>query len=117
MKGAKRARYDIQGSGLPPPHADSRLQSISISAGKIVTGGAAVALGIMDRPPHMPANGYLPKLISLESRYMMFWDEGTKQGWLVNGTSCLLHLVRSYLRYVSKGNFASRLLFDSKKLK
>jgi hypothetical protein len=38
------------------------------------------------------------------------WDEGEKRGWLVNGTSALLHLVRARFENIRSGNFGS--LFD-----
>lgn len=48
---------------------------------------------------------------------MVLWDEEDKRGWLVNGTSALLHLVRSSLDNDSKGECNSKFLFNAKLLK
>jgi hypothetical protein len=41
----------------------------------------------------------------------VFWDEGDKRGWLVNGTSALLHLVRASLEHDRTGKFRSAYIF------
>jgi hypothetical protein len=49
----------------------------------------------------------------------MLWDESEKRGWLVNGTSALLHLTRASLEADGNPNdkFKSVFLFDSKSIK
>lgn len=47
----------------------------------------------------------------IEKKYVVLWDEETKRGWLVNGTSALLHLVRMSLK-VYKKDYSQELLFD-----
>jgi hypothetical protein len=47
----------------------------------------------------------------IETKYVVLWDEETKRGWLVNGTSALLHLVRMSLK-VYKKDYSQELLFD-----
>jgi hypothetical protein len=42
---------------------------------------------------------------------MIFWDEGDKRGWLVNGTGALLHLLRASLIH-RKRLFGSEILLD-----
>ena len=110
--GSKNARYSIRGTGLPGPHAGAFLEKVSITGGKFVTGGATFAIGVNNVPPHFVREGYIPKLIRLEEKYVVLWDEEVKQGWLVNGTSALLHLVRGALNRYQEGSFASELLFD-----
>jgi nucleoside phosphorylase len=44
---------------------------------------------------------------------VILWDEDTKRGWLVNGTSALLHLVRASLEHDSKDKFSSEFIFRS----
>lgn len=52
----------------------------------------------------------------LETKYVVLWDDAFKKGWLVNGTSALLHLVRAWLEFSSKDNFAFHFLFDPSKM-
>lgn len=47
---------------------------------------------------------------------MVLWDEDNKRGWLINGTSALLHLVRASLEQDSKDKFSSEFLFRVEKL-
>lgn len=42
---------------------------------------------------------------------MVFWDEQEKRGWLVNGTSALLHLTRASLAADGNDKFRSASLF------
>jgi hypothetical protein len=71
-------QYLIQESGLPPPHADCVLEKALITAGKTINVGAQIVLGIKDRGMHIHENNYFPKLLSIETRHMIFWDECTK---------------------------------------
>jgi hypothetical protein len=47
----------------------------------------------------------------IEKKYVALWDEETKRGWLINGTSALLHLIRMSLRLYRK-DYSDELLFD-----
>ncbi|KAN0086849.1 hypothetical protein V8E54_000537 [Elaphomyces granulatus] len=114
--GAAEARYDIDGSGLPWPNSGCLLEKVSISGGKIITAGVTLAVGVKDPPLHLTRNGYIPKLQWIHTKYVVLWDEQDKRGWLVNGSSALLHLVRASLKYYSKDAFSSQLLFDPSKM-
>jgi hypothetical protein len=48
----------------------------------------------------------------LDQRYVVLWDEGEKRGWLVNGPSALLHLLRASLEHCGKGKFSDEFLFN-----
>ncbi|EUC39412.1 hypothetical protein COCCADRAFT_152 [Bipolaris zeicola 26-R-13] len=87
--GAEDADYDIKGTDLPPPRAGALLEKFTFNLGKVFTAGATIA----------------PR------KYVVLWDEETKRGWLVNGTSALLHLVRMSLK-VYKKDYSQELLFD-----
>ena len=52
----------------------------------------------------------------LQTKYVILYDEAFKKGWLVNGTSALLHLVRAWLEFSSKDDFATHFLFDPSKM-
>lgn len=51
--------------------------------------------------------GYIDKLKSIDEKYVVLWDESDKRGWLVNGTSALLHLVRASLYHRSRDKFSA----------
>ena len=90
---------------------------MSISGGKIITGGVTFAVAMKDIPPHLTRNGYVPKLKWIATKYVVLWDEADKRGWLVNGISALLHLVRASLEHYSTDDFSSSFLFNPSKIK
>ncbi|KAL6890930.1 hypothetical protein GGI43DRAFT_430478 [Trichoderma evansii] len=109
--GAAEANYTVQRSGLPEPTADCVLHKISISAGKHITGGIDFAMGIKDQPIYIARGGYTNKLEWIHERFIVLWDEKYKRGWLVNGTTALLHLSRAALNRKQEGSFKHKLLF------
>ena len=74
-------------------------------------------MGVKDVPLHLGRNGYILKLKWMATKYVVLWDEADKRGWLVNGTSALLHLVRAWLHHSSQDDFAASFLFDPAKMK
>jgi hypothetical protein len=93
------------------------LEKTSLSVGKLITGGATFAMGVKDRSIHVNYRGYLRQLQWTEKKHVVLWDEGDKRGWLVNGTSVLLHLVRAYLDYSGQSRLSASFLFTPEKLK
>lgn len=113
LTGAADAEYLVRRSRLPAPNADCVLEKVSIAGGKYVTGGAAFAMGIRDTPIHVSQNSYVSKLQWISKKSVVMWDEEEKRGWLVNGTSALLHLLRASLEYNRTDKFNSAFLFKS----
>ncbi|RYC54786.1 hypothetical protein CHU98_g11423 [Xylaria longipes] len=109
--GTTRATYDIERSHLPRAHSHHMLEKVEISAGQFVTGTAAFTLGNREKPVHISRFGFLTKLQWISSKHMVLWDEGGKRGWLVNGASVLLHILRASLAH-SKRKFGSEWLLD-----
>ncbi|KAI0175689.1 hypothetical protein GGR52DRAFT_324537 [Hypoxylon sp. FL1284] len=97
--GTNQAPLNVGPSGLPIAHSRCALEKAEISAGQIVTGTLAFTLGNKEKSPHIPISGYCDKLQTISSRYFLFWDEGEKKGWLVDGASALLHMLRASLEY------------------
>jgi hypothetical protein len=89
---------------------------LNISGGKLITAGATVALGTQHIPAHMEPGSYIGKLQLLDSKYVVLWDDASKRGWLVNGSSALLHLIRAKLSFTLRGNFSSQLIFNPTKM-
>jgi hypothetical protein len=114
--GTSDASYKIERSRLPKPHAGCVLDKCSISGGKFVTAGLSFALGIRDKSVRITRKGYIRRLEWISKKFIVFWDEGEKRGWLVNGTSALLHLVRASLEHNSQSKFRSTYVFNPKDL-
>jgi nucleoside phosphorylase len=74
-------------------------------------GGPSFILGVKDTPAHVSRNGYIPKLRWIGTKFILLWDESDKRGWLVNGTTALLHIVRASLAYNSKDKFKAAFMF------
>ncbi|KAK0646785.1 hypothetical protein B0T16DRAFT_493694 [Cercophora newfieldiana] len=114
--GAADADFKIGGSGLPPPHPGCLLEKVVISGGQVITGGAQFAVGTRDIPLHITREGHIPRLKWLATKFVVFWDEAEKRGWLVNGTSALLHSVRASLELDREGDFAFLCAFDPNRM-
>ncbi|PKY06683.1 hypothetical protein P168DRAFT_232537 [Aspergillus campestris IBT 28561] len=110
--GESDASYDIKNSGLPrPSESSSILNSASLSAGHMVTGGPVFNMGRKDI--RLRRNPYIKKIKWISQRYVTFWDVGEKRGWLVNGASALLHLVRASIAQDQHDRrFSSLCLFN-----
>lgn len=48
----------------------------------------------------------------MATKFVLLWDESDKRGWLINGTSALLHVVRASLAHDRSGDFSSAFLFE-----
>ncbi len=64
----------------------------------------------------MTRNGYIPRLKWISTKLVVLWDEADKRGWLINGTSALLHVVRASLDHDSRDKFKSAFVFKSEDL-
>ncbi|KAF5985426.1 nucleoside phosphorylase [Fusarium bulbicola] len=110
------AQYHVRHSELPKPQPGCALAGTMITLGRMITGGHSFQLGIKDTPVHAVRNGYIPRLKWISSKFFLLWDEGDKRGWLTNGTSALLHVVRASLAYDSSDKFRSAFIFKSEDL-
>ncbi|PTB38353.1 hypothetical protein M441DRAFT_146602, partial [Trichoderma asperellum CBS 433.97] len=107
---ANEANYNVQRSSLPRPTADCIFHDISISAGKKLTGRLNFSIG-RDHTTLFLGRHYLTKLKWIHTKYVVLWDERYKRGWLVNGTTALLHLSRAALKREQGGSSESSLLY------
>ncbi|RKK92206.1 hypothetical protein BFJ68_g8637 [Fusarium oxysporum] len=111
--GSAQARYDVRHSELPKPHSQCALAGTIITLGRMITGGSSFELGIKDTPVHVARNGFIPRLKWISSKFFLLWDENDKRGWLTNGTSALLHVVRASLAFDSTDKFQSAFIFKA----
>ncbi|KAK6828387.1 hypothetical protein PG987_011728 [Apiospora arundinis] len=107
--GTSMAEYKISRSQLPRPKAGCALEKIEVSGGQFVTGTAAFAIGRREKPCIITRHGYFKKLQWISSKYVVFWDDVEKRGWLVNGASALLHLLQATIQH-SRDIFQSEFL-------
>ncbi|OXV11398.1 hypothetical protein Egran_00836 [Elaphomyces granulatus] len=115
--GAADATYTVETSRLPRPHEGCVLEKVFIRAGSIIRGDTRFALGHKDTPIYISRqNDYISKLIWISEKFVVLWDEEDKRGWLINGISALLHLLRASLESDIAGQFKSVMLFEPKEI-
>ncbi|KAM5348872.1 hypothetical protein ACJ41O_008695 [Fusarium nematophilum] len=84
LVGSPEADYNIRVSSLPPPPSKGVLDKLQIGVSMQVTA--------------------IPS-VTLASKSVLFHDVGTRNAWLIDGASALLHLVRASLEYDKQGRF------------
>ncbi|KAK7990856.1 hypothetical protein PG990_015136 [Apiospora arundinis] len=95
--GTHTANYKVHRSQLPRAKTNCALEKIEVTGGQFITGTAGFVLGRREKPACITRHGYFRKLQWIASKYIVFWDDEEKRGWLVNGASALLHLLRAHL--------------------
>lgn len=107
------ANYHIGSCGPSKPHVDCILADTGVFRGRGITSGSQYLAGKKDTPEHIShreGDGYIPMLKWLAKKFVILWDEQDKRGWLVSGTSALLHLVRAFLVTESTDDFGDYLI-------
>jgi hypothetical protein len=100
----------VRRSDLPRPSAGFVLEKAEIQGGQFVTGTLGFALGAREKPVHISRHGYLLKLQWLAKKSVIFWDEEDARGWLTNGTSALLHILRANIQHSREQSGSAFLL-------
>lgn len=114
--GSLEANYSIRGTKPAPPSAGFFLDKVTISVGRTIGGAAEFTPAVKESPPQLKIKGMIFRLNRLSQRYVVFWDKEAERGWLVNGTSALLHLVRASLEYHENGAYSASYIFDKSKM-
>ncbi|KAH8172227.1 Pfs domain protein [Sarocladium implicatum] len=109
--GSSQSNYIVGSSGLNKPPQSGALAGLFVSPGRGIMGGSTFILGQKDTPAHIARNGYIPKLQWISTQFVLLWDEADRRGWLVNGTSALLHIVRSSLAHNRADKFKAAFMF------
>ena len=117
--GAPDANYVIEPSRLRGPSTGCAFEKVTITAGQYLTAGVEASIGKKDKAVHLRGrNDYVSQLKWISKKYVVLFDvEEQQRGWLVDGSSALLHLVRASLKHDETDDFQSLFLFDSKNLK
>lgn len=98
--GTDSCNYKVVRSHLPGPQHGCILENFSITGGKFINAGVNFSIGNKDKPIHVSSHkGYSKKIQWISKKFVVLWDEEAKRGWLVNGATALLHLVRASLDY------------------
>lgn len=108
--GTPTVRYeDIRWTGSNFSSPGCALEKLTISGGKFITGGATFAKGNKDTPIYLSRGGpYLQEIHFARNINVVLYDIKDRRGWLVDGASALLHIVRTQL---SSSPYCSSLLF------
>ncbi|KAK6501959.1 hypothetical protein TWF481_009777 [Arthrobotrys musiformis] len=114
--GAADANYDVQPANNSRAYEGCLLQKARILKRRQITGGAPYILGNKDIPPHSPGNILVENLLWIHKRFIVLWDDRDKRGWLVNGTSALLHLLRKSLENDRTGDFGSYFCLQKERI-
>ncbi|KAJ8113914.1 hypothetical protein ONZ43_g5031 [Nemania bipapillata] len=114
--GSAQAQHPVTHSGLPKPHAGCTLANMIVYPGRMIMGGPTFNIGTKDTPAQVSRKHYIPRLKWISTKFVLLWDERDKRGWLINGTSALLHIVRASLMHDSEDKFSSAFIFKSEDL-
>ncbi|KAJ5548251.1 hypothetical protein N7513_005485 [Penicillium frequentans] len=118
LAGSRDASYSVETSGLPKASPTCLLANVSISQGRRVTEGAGnISFGLKDLKSGGIRRHYIRKMKAIEKRFVLLWDEEYKRGWLVNGATALLHLVRASLEEDRNGVFSAATIFHPAKMR
>ena len=110
--------YSVKPSKLPVPSSTVSIKGFSLTGNYMGVGFALpILLGLRDPPTWIEPNLKSPerKIGFLARVYMILWDTEFLRGWLVDGPSVLLHLVRASLKLARDEN-ESTFHLDMKKL-
>lgn len=103
-------------SRLPKPYPDCALYGMRVVEGKLILSGPEFFIGAKDTPEHVARKGNIRRLKWMSTKFVLLWDERDKRGWLINGTTALLHIVRAFLSHAKEDNFKSAFQFNDEDL-
>lgn len=90
-------------------------QKLTISFSKLLGGSVNAVRGIRDKPEFFKHSGYSIQIKNARNIYVVLYDVGAQRGWLVDGASALLHLVRTQVvrePYGGAGSLFNNLRFN-----
>lgn len=97
--GSQQADYDnINFSGGAQASAGLRAEAaVNFTAGKYLTLSSKVSRGIKDTPEYLPSDDYVQDMEAAAGISVVISDATTRQQWLADGASVVLHLGRAWL--------------------
>ncbi|KAI1131491.1 hypothetical protein F5Y10DRAFT_233341 [Nemania abortiva] len=102
--GTDKAPYPVKKPALDAPNDKCILYQTRPSWVKVIEKQPSYYRTHREEPAHMHYGGDLHhrRLERLKDKYVNLWDVESERGWLVNGVSALLHLLRARLEHVSE---------------
>ena len=91
-------------------------QKLTISISKIVGASGTVVRGNRDKPVYVQQSAYSVQIKNARNIYVLLYDVAARRGWLTDGASALLHLVRTQVvrePYGGIGSLFNNLAFNS----
>lgn len=104
--GARNANYAVGWSGLPNPDQNCALEKVTISCGQFINVGLSCALGIKDKALSINfGDDYYGVLDNIADHHFVLFDPDSsdRRGWLLDGASTLLHLLRASIKNYKEG--------------
>jgi hypothetical protein len=97
--GTPQADYGSIGfSGGIPASAGLRAEAaVNFTAGKYLTLSSKVSRGIKDTPEYLASDDYVQDMDAASRMGVVLSDTTTRQHWLADGASAILHLCRAWL--------------------
>ena len=86
-------------------------QKLTISVSKVIGGSGNILRGNKDKPVYVEQGEYSVQIENARSINVVLYDVTTQQGWLTDGASALLHLVRTQV--VRKPYGGSKSVFNN----
>jgi hypothetical protein len=107
---------EIDWAGARPCSATLAVeQKLTISIGKLVGGSTSIIRGNRDRPEYIKQSAYAMQIKNARDGHVVLYDVAARRGWLVDGASALLHLVRTQVvrePYGQSGSLFNNLMFN-----
>ncbi|KAJ1326978.1 ankyrin repeat domain-containing protein 50 [Microdochium nivale] len=103
--GAPDANHPVCSSTLAKDPWKTGFEDRVLEIGRLIS-SQGIVKGSRDIPRHLSRNkDYYTQMMWLQTRKIILWDEGDKRGWLADGLSVLLHLLRAHILHHSTGQF------------
>jgi hypothetical protein len=114
--GTKETNYsDINWPGSSFASAGIAVEKASIMVGNYLSGGASFTRGNKDTPIYLHRGGpYQQEIHSAYNMKVVLYDTTDRRGWLIDGSSALLHITRTQL---GSSPYSESDLFDIDKFK
>ncbi|KAI0446019.1 hypothetical protein F4803DRAFT_569193 [Xylaria telfairii] len=101
--GTDKAPYPVKKPALDALNDECILHGIQTPRVKAIEKQHNYHIADKEKPTHMRYGENLhQRLEKLKDQYVILWDVESERGWLVNGTSAWLHLLRARLKQVSE---------------
>jgi hypothetical protein len=70
-------------------------QKLTVSVSKVLVMGGNIIRGDRDKPTYVTTSAYPLQIDNARDWYVILYDTDSERGWLTDGASALLHLVRA----------------------